>query len=199
MNKFTEESAFLAHYERARKIARFPGNHIRVCDGENLLGWARKSEYGHTVIVNGKVLWDEFPRAGYIPDTAGGAWQSVQWLAHHLQSTLVRMDDRHAVSLRVTPEIRVELKPHTAGEKMLIRTLTVEIRARSDSPIGIELAREFKQSAIPYVKLWYPLHERVQDEIVTADDVTPADDGFTYANLQLRFRANHEHLPGATT
>lgn len=194
MNVFTEESAFLDHYERARKIARFPLNHIRTWAGEDLLGRPRTDELGRPIMLNGHVVWDAAPRDGYLPDVDGG-WKPVRWLAHHLQSTLVR----EAVSLRVTPEVRIETVPNQPERHVLIRTLSVELRMRTESPITTEQARELKLTTLPYVQLWYPLHEKIQDEWLTGKRVAKGDDGHRYANLLIRFRANHEEtLPSLT-
>lgn len=205
-NKFESEADFLVHYGRARIIARDPRNHIRRIDGQDLLGVpmyvdttepdADGVEKGPgrlpgprqvLTTTEGRPVWRVPPPGGWAVD-ASGQWYAVPFLAPHLQTTIIARDAN--LSQRVTPEVRVE---RGMVGPVLIRTLTVELNLLGVRTLGSEMQDAFRDSMLPLVRMWFPLHVQVESETLCSSP-GPRRNATPMTALMFRFRAQHEQI-----
>lgn len=201
-NVFDNEADFLAHYSIARDLARNPLNHVRVCDGEDLLGIPVLDPRGQVHTVMGRVQWRSRPRPGWITvDGDASSWRRVPFLAPYLQSTSI---NEHA-SMRITPEVRVE---RVGAQALLIRTLSIELKIYAAIEVDDDMLERVKASVKPYVKAWFPLHPDISLEMTSAP---PQEEGtheyelngvamaekIIATSMLLRFRASHTDVDNA--
>lgn len=158
-NKFFVESEFVDHYERAIQVARYRGNWIRSYEGHDLLGVPALDDEGVPVRQEGRVVWRHLPVSGFVPSTVPGVeWVRAPWLAHELQSTLIRTDanGNMVTALRLTPEVRLVAPTHA------VRTLTIEWSFASDTlRIDRDTIDALLVEAGPLILRTFPLHETV--------------------------------------
>lgn len=185
-------SDFEARYHRARDIARYPGNHVRVCDGEDLLGRPHLDPLGRALLdARGKVVWASKPRSGFVP-LSDGSWSPVLYLARELQCR--QQDAAGTLGMRVTPEIRVE---RMGSLSVLVRTLSVEMTILCASELKRATILELGATLAPILRPWYPLHETVISEWVKGPHQPAQDGDVPYQSVLYRFRGRHEdpHRP----
>jgi hypothetical protein len=179
-------------YRIAREAARFPGNHIRTCDGEDLLGVPHRDPLGQPICTaDGKVVWAQRPRDGWRP-LPDGSWERVPFLAHVLRIT--QTDRTDTVGLRVTPEVRVERLDTTT---LLVRTLSIELTILTADQLLKPGIDKLAEVCAPLVRPWYPLHETVLRESLSSEVVIPHDGMPPHQPVLFRFRGRHEdpHRP----
>lgn len=216
-NVFADEASFLDHYARARHIARHPFNHVRVCDGADILGVPMLDDGGNVVELDGRPTWRQTPSAGFVPDADAwvdkapdvgvatqlhhlntrlyeppkwALWVEVSEIAPHLQTTLLVgvEDGPPRVACRVTPEIRVERAPGAAGT-VLVRTLSFEWRMFGEPVVSNAMVADLLDQQSPLLRMWYPLADGLARTAYTAKGVGPVG---PITNLMIRLRALHE-------
>ncbi len=216
-NVFTEEDAFLDHYARARHIARHPLNHVRTCDGADILGTPMVDENDRVLEHEGRPRWRHVPLSGFVPaidawedkhpapgaaqlhhvntrlyaPPPGTPWVEVSGIATHLQSTLLvgTLGQAPRLSCRVTPEVRLELDPDT-GVRHLVRTMSFEWRMFGWVDITNAMVNDMLDQQPPILRMWYPLATGVARTATSAKTTTP--DNVRVTNLLIRLRALHD-------
>lgn len=184
--------AFDDRYSHAREIARYPGNHVRVCDGEDLLGRPHLDTFGVPIRDGtGRVLWAMRPRGGFVP-LSDGSWERVAYLARELQCR--QQDAAGTLGMRVTPEVRVE---RMEALSVLVRTLTVEMTVLTVQPLQRQTILDFGATLAPILRPWYPLHETVISEWIKGPHQPAQGGDAPHQSVLYRFRGRHEdpHRP----